>query len=72
MRLNLKERVGAMNSSHNDKRRPEGRDRRRSLGQRLLVRFGTPAILTTVLLVVVAWTGFLGWILVGLLGRLIQ
>ena len=44
---------------------------KRSLGHRAFARFGTPAILTTVLLVVVAWVGFLGWVLVGLVGRLI-
>ncbi|WP_279599308.1 hypothetical protein [Methylobacterium sp. E-065] len=41
------------------------------MGHRAFARFGTPAILTTVLLVVVAWVGFLGWVLVGLVGRLI-
>lgn len=43
---------------------------RRSLGQRAFARFGTPAILITVLLVVMVWIGFLGWILIGLVGRL--
>ncbi|MCJ2087442.1 hypothetical protein MKK88_15835 [Methylobacterium sp. E-005] len=44
---------------------------RDSLGRRVFARVGTPAILTMVLLVVVAWTGFLGWALIALFGRLI-
>ena len=39
--------------------------------QRAFARFGTPAILFAVLFVVVAWMGFLGWVLFGLVGRLI-
>lgn len=61
-----------MDPFRNDKRNPGLSKRRSSLGQRMFVRFGTPAILITVLLVVVAWTGFLGWVLIGLFGRLFQ
>ena len=68
MRLDPQLGVEAMDPSRNDER---GAASRRSLGHRAFARFGTPAILTTVLLVVVAWVGFLGWVLVGLVGRLI-
>lgn len=44
---------------------------RRTLSQRAFARFGTPVILIAVLLVVVAWMGFLGWILFGLVSWLI-
>ncbi|SDO70525.1 hypothetical protein SAMN05216360_1441 [Methylobacterium phyllostachyos] len=61
-----------MDSSRKDKLGPEGSERRRSLGQHLFARFGTPAILITVLLVVVAWAGFLGWGLIRLLSWLVR
>lgn len=61
-----------MDSFQNDKRTPRLLERRSSLRQRLFARFGTPAILITVLLVVVAWTGFLGWILIELFGSFIR
>jgi hypothetical protein len=60
-----------MDPSQKDTTGLAGSGRRRSLGQRLFARFGTPAILITVLIVVVAWAGFLGWILIALFGRLI-
>jgi len=59
-----------MDLSRKDKLGPKRPERRHSLGQRLFARFGTPAILITVLLVVVAWAGFLGWGLIQLLGWL--
>ena len=59
-----------MNSSQNGKDSLKLSGRRRNVGQRLFARYGTAAILITVLLVVVAWTGFLGWILVLLFQRL--
>ena len=40
----------------------------RSLGQRLFARYGSTAILTAVLLVVVGWIGILGWAVTRLLG----
>lgn len=61
-----------MDPSQKDERGLAGSGRRRRWGQRLFTRFGTPAILITVLLVVVAWTGFLGWILIALFGHLIR
>ncbi|MCJ2072984.1 hypothetical protein MKK75_30030 [Methylobacterium sp. J-030] len=61
-----------MDPSQKDKLGMRGSEQRHSLGQRLFARFGTPAILITVLLVVVAWTGFLGWGLIALFGRLTQ
>lgn len=60
-----------MDPSQNDELGVEQSVPRRNLGQRAFARFGTPAILITVLLVVVAWTGFLGWVLIGLVSRLI-
>ena len=60
-----------MDPSQNDELTVRGAAPRRSLGHRAFARFGTSAILTTVLLVVVAWVGFLGWVLVGFVGRLI-
>lgn len=46
---------------------PSGR--RHGLGQRLLVRYGSAAILVVVLLVVVGWIGALGWGVLWLLGQ---
>ncbi|MCJ2093349.1 hypothetical protein MKK67_12760 [Methylobacterium sp. J-072] len=45
---------------------PAGRDR--SLGQRLFARYGSTAILSVVLLVVVGWIGILGWVVTRLFG----
>jgi hypothetical protein len=60
-----------MNSSQNDQLGvPRARPPRHS-NRRAFARFGTPAILITVLLVVVAWMGFLGWVLIGLVSRFI-
>jgi len=39
----------------------------RSLGQRVFARYGSTAILTVVLLVVVGWIGVLGWVMTWLL-----
>ena len=57
-----------MDPSQNNKPRWAGSWPRGRVGQRLFARFGTPAILITVLLVVVAWMGFLGWTLIALFG----
>lgn len=64
--------VGAMDSFQDNERDGEPSERRSGSRRRLFARAGTPAILITVLLVVVVWAGFLGWILIGLFGWLLH